>query len=615
MKGAFAACLQDGFSAFRERVNATGLNSALYVPFFMMAAAVFTTSLGFFFGRPVSGSVFWIACGAAIAFAAVRSWRNAAVAVSLMGAAGFVTVYSFTYTRWDVLACHWPMAQAMLEGWNPVLEATVDAIRRATGGGAKVEHILLAPKFPAVCAALVCAATNLFTAGMFANICMLYALIGVAFRFATRILNANRYSSCVFAILMAVLPVEILQWAVSGHVDYFKYAAILGGVFAFGLYCRDDCSNAVRWGWAILSACFVSVGVVSKIAVIAYFAIVVPGLLLARSGWRHKAARRIVLAAVVFVSVCGASPYLTQWIHSGSPFYPAHSFLPNAETHSLTDDFVQKHNGDVQRMDRLSRISYAWFAPEATLKCCRRIYGESFSPDLEKDPVLNGHGGDFCFLMCMALLLLPLVKDGYVALSVVAMFVLGNISIKYIGFLRYFPEIGAVPFLVFWGFAFKPRFLRGRLQNAVKAVVLAFSAYFVVLASITLAGQTSYNITAERIRQNLYDEIRSHAVNGCVRLPPGKYKFESFALARRIEAAGLGIDDENGTPIYFPSFGYPQTFGMPVGISREKASDALRAFPKRWFGIMKYLKPREFWRCIRNFDWFAGFPKPLFQPR
>jgi hypothetical protein len=80
-----------------------------------------------------------------------------------------LTFYMFTYVHIDASICHLPISHFLEDGWNPVTESSVEAVRARFAGRGVSEakdflayHIIAAPKFSQILAAQMQSAFGLF---------------------------------------------------------------------------------------------------------------------------------------------------------------------------------------------------------------------------------------------------------------------------------------------------------------------------------------------------------------------------------------------------------------------------------------------------------------------
>ena len=362
--------------------------------------------------------------------------------------------------------------------------------------------------------------------------------------------------------------------------------------------------------WLCLSACSVS-----KTAGLGIWLML--GAVACVAGFRRQTFRRLALCSAIFFLIVGASPYLTQWIHGGSPFYPAHSFLPERKTRDLTGDFISSRNADALAMGYAGRVAYAWFSPELAKKCSGWWLGKKKYEPVFGWPPANGYGDNFAVLMCLSLLLLPFVRSRRVVAFFVIVSVVDNLApAKYLGFCRYFPEMYAIPFVTFMGAVFCPKWNWGRASRFVTAAWQVLLSGVAVMTALNLIRWYDLSISMEKVRQDQYAKILAASSTAQIKKKPHQV-FETVA-SRRLLAAGIrpvGNTARNSQKVFFTDlFEWFRT--MVPDTDNNTADDLVKVMLKRKqirHGIMGDLtQPCKQFTNYR----FGGYGLPhiLFQP-
>lgn len=592
----------------RCAVNESQINAAARLPLFSCMLAATITSAGFFFGKPVSGAAFWIATTVSLALAMMHSARRALEFLALTGFAWIAAAYTFSYSGWDPAVCHFPMAQAMVEGWNPVLHGTTDGLMNVLKAPCNIDHILCAPKLTAIVSACVSKATGLFTATTFLPVCIFYCTFSLARQFALTVFGASQVVAILFAFCVS-MPVEIMNYVVHGTVDSVKYLSVAGSVFALVLWLRSRSVPDAMLFWLILSA-----AALCKTAGLAVWILL--GATALAVGFREKIARRLALASVAFMLVAGASPYLTQWINGGSPFYPAHTFVTGRATKDLTYDFVTSRNKDALEMGWLGRVVYAWFSSDlATWATGKSLRKENYAPKFGW-PSATGMHQSFRVMMVLSLLMLPFVRKKSVWAFCGMTFIIGNATpVRYIGFYRYFPEMYAIPFVAFMGFAYAPRFDSQWFRRIARPAVWAFLSYMTVLTVAISSTWFGFNLSLEALRQRQYAALAAKWPEARI----GYMPVRQFAVAasRRMAAAGIrpvASESQDLPTVHYPDFyGWCRT--MIPAESRKAAEDMAaelcRQKPAQHSLLHNFTTPSKLWKgYVSGGEW----PHILFQP-
>ncbi len=519
-----SALLWDKLSAVIEECGFARFDMAGLVAFLL--AAVWTC-LAFWFGARVSGATFWMALALGGLFAAMRrSWKNLACYVALMGGVWLLTAFSFSYVMIDPAICHFPLAQAMVEGWNPVLEGTTGGFKRYIPEVCGVEWILAAPKLGGVVSAIVSKGTGLFTAAMFMQFLVFFAAIPCAARFSEVVLGTGRKTGVAFAIA-ALIPLGVAGRLFCGYADWLKTSATLAMLFC-----------AFTW-WQSRRKSDLAAFVVMALVAAASKTQALPAAVLACIiVFARARSLRLFFGTLAIALVLNASPFLSQWFRGGSPFYPAHSFLPYVETTDLTRDFTapEHFNADFRMMGRIARVCRAWFSEDLAYFASGLWYRRDYFNPISTGINLAGFGRNFRIWMVLSLLALPFCRKNRGAILFAgAVFALCNVvmPVKYLGYGRYFLEMQTVPMAILLAAAqTHPR------TKALACPAIAAAALFLAC----LAGKSYMaNLKAEAIRQDAYAQIRAKGILAT----PGDIGMDKFAatIDRRMRAAGLKVAD------------------------------------------------------------------------
>lgn len=538
---------------FADEAGWTRFEMAGLVSF--MAAAVWT-SLAFLFGVSVSGVSFWLAIVLGGVLAAMRSRVNLACYIALMCVTWLATAFSFSYVMIDPATCHFPMAQALVEGWNPLLEGTPEGFSRYISEECAVEWILAAPKLNSVVSAIVSKGTGLFTAALFLQYLVFFAAIPCAMRFAASVLGLKRYWAFFFA-LATLLPFCTLQRLFCGFVDWIKMVATLAMLFSAFVWWRGGSKRDLA-SFVLMSL----VAVASKTQALGIA--IVAGIIV----FAKAKSMRLAFSTALIGVILTASPFLSQWLRGGSPFYPAHSFLPYVETLDLTRDFTdpQHFNADFLSMGRAARVCRAWFSEnlaDAATRLWRR--NDDFKP-VANGIALSGFGRYFRIWMILSLLALPFCRKNRQALLFAGIiFFMCNIAmpVKYIGYGRYFLEMQTIPVII----------LLAAAQNAKIPRVCAQFAIAAVALFLTCKAGKAYlnNLQSEAIRQNAYAMIK--ATGGTFK--QGDIQKPKFAacISTRMRAAGLDVaDTADSVPVDFRNLNPWSQDMIPVTTIEQKAA-------------------------------------------
>ena len=445
---------------------------------FILTAA-FIGSICFLVGWSLSPWCFWGAFTAIAVCAFIKSPKSAALFFLGMVVLLALTAYTFTYAGPDAVFYHVPTQLLLKKGWNPVWTSTCESFFSSVENIAwfRPYHVLFLPHFNALCGAIVALGIGLWIGDPFLNYTLLVVLFNVARRFSKQVWGCSTFASIVFSVSMTFSP-KVTSF-LGGQVDYIVYATFFIACFAAYLALKDG----MKRDWFLLFAAL-SIGALSKNNGIICGGFVVLGCL-----WpmrKNKIFWYGVAATVVYCLVVGASPYLTNWINYGSPFYPTHTFRSGVELIDITDDFVG--NADAESMGYLSRIAYAWVSPSLTIKLLGWLRGCSFSPEFYVSAGVAGSGSAMRFMLLFGLLALLLSKKSFITLLCAMIFLLSNFApLKYIGYSRYFPWIWGIPILALYQFSYARydwRVFRSRLFGVAASVVVLACGTFMAMRSV-----------------------------------------------------------------------------------------------------------------------------------
>lgn len=568
---------------------------------------VLLTVFGFFLGMRVHGELLWGGVGLSLLLSAIRSGRHLAVGAGVYAVAVVVAVYDFAYTGWDSAVCHWAQAYAIAGGWNPVLNATEGGIAAVTGGAnCSLIHVLCAPKFPHIASAIVCKGMNLFVGIGFVNVVLFVTLFAVMWRFLRRCCGCTSVIAAMAAFLGS-MPLELMRQTVQGYVDYCRYTTLLVAVFSYFLWRNERRLRDIVLFFAglVLAACSKSGALIWLIVGCA-----VTTCLHARS----IAFRRVLLCAGLAFLVLGFAPYVTEWIHNGSPFYPAHSFDASRKVIDLTADLISPatRNADALKMGWLARVIYAWISPDLAIHACRIWYGDPGFNPIFKTPFVNGLSTGFAYWLWFCAFACVFIRNRSILMVVVVVVAITlGLPTKFIGFYRYTPEIAVLPPLCLAGLSLSV----GRCRLVGVLVHMAFF-YLCLYALLFTASWICLELSMERLRQERFSALMSESVKW--RLDPSFSTRLRLVSTARARAAGLDcrlLADKKVPLLCFPR---PATYDIGLfPATSETASCKLRKDVQSWHPIYfsfygNIFSPFVQFDRWRSYQWrLGGFPKRL----
>ena len=193
---------------------------------FQILVGFAVASLSFLFGRSLGAWQYWLSLCVALGAAFVHSPRAFSKLFLLNALAAGLTLFTFSYAHIDASICHLPAAHFMADGWNPVRDSSVEAVKGlfAAAGMADVSdfqalHVLTVPKFSHILAAQFATAFGLFTAMGYPFWMTLFALVLAAHRFVKDVWGASSLVAAAFAAL-AASNLFIFEHCLLGLVDY-----------------------------------------------------------------------------------------------------------------------------------------------------------------------------------------------------------------------------------------------------------------------------------------------------------------------------------------------------------------------------------------------------------
>ena len=379
---------------------------------------------------------FWASFAAVIGLAFRHSRRAGLWMIGLNLLMLVLTFYTFTYVHVDASICHLPISHFLEDGWNPVTESSVEAIRaRFADRGLHeindfpVYHIIAAPKFSQILAAQMQSAFGLFSAGGYALWFMCFTLAIVAYRFSSSVFRAERWISSVFAALVCsnTIIAEACFW---GLVDYAAYSAIAISAMSLRMWLESKS----RIDLYMFFACVV-IAVATKMNTLAcVLLLLVTAAILGRKEKDMRSGLLIFAASLAFFCVI---PYWASAWRYGSPFYPAHSFRADVPTVDLTNDFVG--NDDANRMGYIARMVYAWISRPLAVWGCKNWYSlDGFDPQWRWAFLSSGLGWMFSLMLWSgAVLSLFINRNRTTLVAWALMLAFLFVPVKYIGYSRY----------------------------------------------------------------------------------------------------------------------------------------------------------------------------------
>ena len=471
---------------------------------------VLFATMGFLVGIPVTG--WWGVLGflgaAGLALVGGGTWRDGLKRVGWLVLATlvvFLVDQAFVlFSWWDAQAYHLMGSRLLLEGWNPVFDATRGTMLAATGADPAMfnsYHVAYLPRGGWVWGAVTAALTGNLESGDTLILLTAVVLGAVSWRVTPLLFGGGRWKRWFFASLSLLSPgvaASVFAFAQDGSL----YALLMIYLFAACAYRKTG-----RTPWLvyialapILGCNLKFTGVVNLVLSGALFTVpLIWGAV--RHGRTWMFWKWILANALGFVAalVAGVSPYLTNWVNHGGPFYPEQSFsqefkearaeqeaawqamlrgearpAPREESQTVAPDASKDPqawadwldqeerknppqmtmdfklvNADARAMGYFGRVVNAYFSKWLAHRYYEWKLGKKpFRPVYHLDQV-DGLGRGFRIVMCLTLVMLLLTRRcGTPWLLGAILLTSFCIPTKMVGYVRYVPQLWMFPVLV-----------------------------------------------------------------------------------------------------------------------------------------------------------------------
>ena len=459
----------------------------------------------FLFGKTCSPFPMWFSFLLFSLLALQIHWKCLLKFWGLVFLALLLTAYTFSYTHIDAECYHIPMQMLLKEGWNPVFDSTIEKLGTIADTSTFWDkHTLFLPKTVALCGALVSLASGLWIADSFLGYILFFVLFLTSYDFAKRTWGCNFFCSILFAAALSIKP-KYADYLFSGLIDFHAYSALATAFLALFLYYQHfrihDFVLAILA--TAISSTIKTTGLINCILLWGLFAVLL---------WERKEVYLGILSITILVAWIGISPLVTSWIQYGSPFYPSMTFDPRTVPINITADFTA--NGDGEQMGYVARFVYAWVSPALAKKACALYYCKpDFNPifPMGDGKSVNGLRSMNILLWGSIVLMMLAKKNWTIPACLYILMTLVIYPLKYIGYIRYFPQVWVVIPLGIYQFCFCPSPWLTKRKRLKKISQYCLLSFLLVLSGVsvikTLVFQTSY-IMAEGNRQNLLASIR-----------------------------------------------------------------------------------------------------------
>lgn len=398
---------------------------------------------------PVLGAFAWL-----LAWRGSQGWGRVGACGLFAMLLGGIWLWAGCVVEWGVgdnVFYHLPAIRALIEGWNPVYEATPEAFAQSLGGvdpwEGRLWHILFMPKGVWVFSAVAYHFTNTPTSLLLPLWPFLaMAAMGQVWRLLRVLPRWVRLGTV--ALLVAWAP------TFNGLTDA---AVCFGGMGLLAAMARQLSGER---GVALPMVCLSFWMIVSKqVGVMACFVFWVCFSVALLWRMRSRAVPRLVVLGGVLMMlmalVC-ANPYLTSWQNYGHPFYPAYTVdEARFPAYDLTQDF-KIGTADAFAMGHLGAFVNAYLSPKMVAFYYKWKLGqEEFKPSLYLWSLSNpepGANAPLTFATRVGLLasfvIVALVGGRrFRFVWIGAFFALVCFPTPCLGFLRYVPWIVLLPAL------------------------------------------------------------------------------------------------------------------------------------------------------------------------
>lgn len=377
----------------------------------------------------------------------------------------FVDQSFLFFSWWDTQAYHIPATQLLIDGWNPVLQSTHEALTafiqdhylNFTPETFNIYHTAYLPRAGWIWNALCWTFSGNIELGDSLILITAIALTGIVWRLTPIFFGSGRWKRHLFTWLVILSPGIYIAIFCGAH-DGALYALLL--IFAFSA-CAYRKTGASCWiSYIILAPIIgcnlkftglINFGLVAFFFTLPLFWAFVTKKRRPKTFWKWMAA---TTAGFLIALLVGFSPYLTNWTHKGSPFYPEHTFSEDIETLKMTEDF-NLCNNDAKMLGYFSRTTRAYLSKALTdAYYQRKINNDPNLPNHRFEPIfhldqVDGLGTGFRIVIVLTLLLLCLTRrcsTPWLLLSITATSLL--VPTKMVGYVRYVPQFWIVPMVL-----------------------------------------------------------------------------------------------------------------------------------------------------------------------
>ncbi len=362
------------------------------------------------------------------------------------------------FSWWDTQAYHIPAANFLANGWNPIFDSTSETLIEFTGANPEsfnLYHVAYLPRAGWIWNALCYFFTGNSEAGDTLTFICAIALASLTWRVTPIFFGPKKWKRYLFTSMTVLSPGIYVSLFCGAH-DGALYALLLIFMFAACAYRK---TGSTEWlGYLILApiiGCNLKfTGLINFL--ITAFVFTLPILWSVTTGKRrpHKFWKWMLANGLgfVFALLVGISPYLTNWVNKGGPFYPEQTFSKTIPTLKMTEDF-NLCNSDAKELNYFTRMTRAYLSRTLTdayyqRKINREGDGHKFNPIFHLDQV-DGLGSAFRMVICLTLLILCFTRRCTTPWLLISLMLTSFIiPTKMMGYVRYVPQFWAVPMIL-----------------------------------------------------------------------------------------------------------------------------------------------------------------------
>lgn len=369
-------------------------------------------------------------------------WREALYIVLILLISVVIAGLPMMYTNADAETYHRAGTILLSNGWNPLEIHEVDSVKELLGGGFGGWHVSYLPRMPWIFGA---ALYKWFGFVEVVDAFNFLLLIGSWISVVAWIRSRLRIDGVINRILALVLcfPPVVINGMFGGSFDSGWYSALLIAIVS-----ADMC----WWPELILATAVMSgikfTGVVVGATLFAIFGLI-----------RMSHIKEYFIVGIVsgLMMLCAnVSPYITNSLYHGSPFYPSHSFIKeerfNDAENPITKDFAVM-NEDAKKLGYFGRLGWAYVSQNLVREYYKRTLDRcDFNPNFGVSGGVGGFGPMFRVIFVLSLFGWIFVRNK--SINAILLFIAVTILMQptfYCGYARYVPQLYIFPWLVALG--------------------------------------------------------------------------------------------------------------------------------------------------------------------